>query len=473
MAVQCAGVTALAAMLVLTPVGTLANGETRVRAHASATGGGIVAIESADAETERRAADAIIDAAGADAGPDTATADVARAGIVAGDAATTESPTSVGGVAPAVDRAASGGVDSAGAGAGGAVVASATGMSAPTGPVAPAEDRTAALAASIEASAPAPLGTGGSVVRVEGSGYRFTYRVNGEPTVIQGMGYNPWYATLPTEERQRRYERDFARMRAIGVNTIEGWFQDQFDRVTLDAAHANGLGVIMPFELNQDYDYADPAVRESFRAQVTAWVLRYKDHPAVRMWGPGNENLHRLIFPTVLKGQQDPAMEARADAFAAFYVELADLVHELDPNHPVVYRDAEDLYFRRIRDALLRDGKARPWFVYGTNTYTPRLEEVIRQWPSQGLDVPLLVSEFSPGGVAPADRPHMFGAFWSMIRARPDMVLGGVVYTWATEGPEDLDRIFGLTDPDGRPVDGSLVALRRLFLKEGTDEGGQ
>ena len=145
-----------------------------------------------------------------------------------------------------------------------------------------------------------------SVVALEGGGYRFTYRVNGQPTVIRGMGYTPRYACLPTEERRRRYERDFARMRAIGVNTLEGWFQDQFDEVTLDAAHAHGLGVIMPFELNQDYDYADPAARESFRAQIRAWVLRYRDHPAVRMWGPGNENLHRLIFPTVLKGQQDP-----------------------------------------------------------------------------------------------------------------------------------------------------------------------
>ena len=82
-------------------------------------------------------------------------------------------------------------------------------------------------------------------------------------------------------------------------------------------------------------------------------MLRYRDHPAVLMWGPGNEVMHRLIFPTAVQGQRDPAREQRADDFAAFYVELIDMIHQLDPHHPVVYRDAEDLYFARFREALL------------------------------------------------------------------------------------------------------------------------
>ena len=149
-----------------------------------------------------------------------------------------------------------------------------------------------------------------------------------------------------------------------------------------------------------------------------------------------------------------------------------DLIHELDPNHPVVYRDAEDLYFARIRAALLRDGKPRPWFVYGTNVYTQRLAEVIENWPRQGLDAPLLVSEFSPGGVGMAERPRMLGWYWSTIRAHPERVIGGVVYTWATRGPEDLDRIFGLTDEEGRPIDGSLATLRRLFQADPVSRRG-
>ena len=33
-------------------------------------------------------------------------------------------------------------------------------------------------------------------------------------------------------------------------------------------------------------------------------------------------------------------------------------------------------------------------------------------------------------------------------------------------GPEDLDRVFGLTDESGAPVDGSLAALSRLFHED-------
>ena len=83
-----------------------------------------------------------------------------------------------------------------------------------------------------------------------------------------------------------------------------------------------------------------------------------------------------------------------------------------------------------------------------------------------GLDAPLLVSEFSPGGAGAAERPNMFGWYWSKIRAHPKRVIGGVVYTWTTRGPEDLDRVFGLTDPSGAPVDGSIAALRHLFQED-------
>ena len=50
-----------------------------------------------------------------------------------------------------------------------------------------------------------------------------------------------------------------------------------------------------------------------------------------------------------------------------------------------------------------------------------------------------------------------------MIRAQPDRVIGGAPYVWTTAGPEEVDRIFGLVDRDGQPVDGSLAAIGRLY----------
>jgi hypothetical protein len=78
----------------------------------------------------------------------------------------------------------------------------------------------------------------------------------------------------------------------------------------------------------------------------------------------------------------------------------------------------------------------------------------------------LLISEFAPGGMIPADRPLAFRQQWNVIRSRPGVVLGGLAYTWATNGPEDLDRVFGLVDPNGVPTDGGLAALSAEYLSE-------
>jgi hypothetical protein len=278
---------------------------------------------------------------------------------------------------------------------------------------------------------------------------------------IRGVGYNPWYAGLSPEQRSALYNRDFSDMHQHGINTIEGWFENQFDSVTLDAAAQNGIGVLMPFELNQDWDYSNPNVQASILAHVSDYVEEYKDYPAVRMWAPGNENLHRILYAHMVSQLNDPASRARAAAFAAFLPTLVDRIHTLDPDHAVVYRDAEDLYLPWIINGFNQAGGGdRPWLVYGANVYSPaRLQDIIARWPSQWQGRQLLISEFAPGGMSPTDRPRGFQQEWQIINSRPDVVLGGLAYTWATNGPEDLDRVFGLVDPNGVPTDESLNAL--------------
>jgi hypothetical protein len=294
------------------------------------------------------------------------------------------------------------------------------------------------------------------------------YMVDGNPETIRGVGYNPQYAALSPAERALVYQRDFADMRRLGINTIEGWFEGQFDAVTLDNAARNGIGVLMPFELNQDWDYTDPTVQAGILARVSAYVERYRDHPAVRMWAPGNENLHRILYAHWISHANEPAARARAEAFANFLPVLVDRIHAVDPAHPVVYRDAEDDYLSWITDAFARTGVDRPWLVYGANVYSSaRLQGIVSNWPQQWPGRALLISEFAPGGVGPADRPLGFQQQWDLIRSRPDVVLGGLAYTWATNGPEDLDRVFGLVDANGVPTDGALAALSGAYLADG------
>ena len=52
---------------------------------------------------------------------------------------------------------------------------------------------------------------------------------------------------------------------------------------------------------------------------------------------------------------------------------------------------------------------------------------------------------------------------WKMIRGASGWVLGGAVYAWTTDGPEEIDRVFGLVDTEGKPVDGAFAAVSALY----------
>jgi hypothetical protein len=181
------------------------------------------------------------------------------------------------------------------------------------------------------------------------------------------------------------------------------------------------------------------------------------------MWALGNEILHKLVFPSWMSVQVDPWREERAHAFASLLVTLADRVRAEDPLHPVVYTDAEDAYVSYVREAITADGKDRPWFVYGINVYTPRLRSMIEMWPTVGFDTPLFISEFAPGGLSAQDRPAGLRDMWDVVQSFDDSVLGGAVYAWSTNGPEEVDRVFGLVNSEGTAVDGALSAVGRMY----------
>jgi hypothetical protein len=303
-----------------------------------------------------------------------------------------------------------------------------------------------------------------SNVRVIQRGDSWAYLVNGQPEVIKGMGLNTQYVSvLSQDERRARLDADLSELSALGVNTLVGWDPREFDDVLLDLADAHGIGVVMPFDLDPSADYTDPAIRSSLHAAVLAWVARYRRYPAVRMWGIGNEVLHKIVHPAWV-GPQDPAQERQARAFADWLIETADAVHAADADHPVTYRDAEDAFTSWIATALARrPAGARPWFVYGTNCYQDYLSDIVDNWGDQGLGTALWVSEFAPGGLGLHDRPEGFRSMWGFVRRQPGWVLGGAVYAWTRNGPEEIDRTLGLTD-DGEPFDtGSLGAISAAF----------
>lgn len=80
-------------------------------------------------------------------------------------------------------------------------------------------------------------------------------------------------------------------------------------------------------------DYTNPRHRENIKKSVKAMVLDNKDEPYVLMWLLGNENnLGDWLHCNASKNPK---------AYAKLIGELAEMIHKLDPEHPVAVCDGD------------------------------------------------------------------------------------------------------------------------------------
>jgi hypothetical protein len=287
--------------------------------------------------------------------------------------------------------------------------------------------------------------------------------VDGRPETIRGMGYNPIVDGLTPEQRQARLSRDLSLMAEAGVNTLIGWNPAAIDGLTLDVAHQAGIGVALPFDVDFTLDVRDPAVRHSFTSAVLAWVTQYREHPALRIWAIGNEVLQRSVPPDWCNASATDEQAWWSAAWCDLLLETADAIHELDPLHPVLYREADDAYASWLAGAMDRRPAERRWLICGMNVYNQRLATVLGRWPGRHVPTPLLVSEFAPLNAPRQERAARLRELWAVIRSFRAYVLGGAVYVWSTDGPERLDRQLGLVDSHGVPVDDALDTVATIY----------
>lgn len=121
--------------------------------------------------------------------------------------------------------------------------------------------------------------------------------VNNEKFKIKGVGYQPipigYNYAYNFYEHPEVYNRDFKLLRKMGVNTIRTWNIVR-TKEFLDAAWNNGkqpIYVVMGYWMNREGDdFGDPATRERYIKDFRDYVAKYKDHPAVLLWGIGNED---------------------------------------------------------------------------------------------------------------------------------------------------------------------------------------
>ncbi|NEM97757.1 glycoside hydrolase family 2 TIM barrel-domain containing protein [Pontibacter burrus] len=155
-----------------------------------------------------------------------------------------------------------------------------------------------------------PSGTLNKKIEVKHINNSFKLYRNNEPYFIKGAGGYQHYDAL----------------KAAGGNSIRIWSTENAKQI-LDEAHKLGLTVIVGLKVayaKTELDYNDPQAVERQLKELKKEVLTYKDHPALLMWGIGNEpTLHLSPYDFLQHNNTWSAID-----------DIAKMIHELDPHHP-------------------------------------------------------------------------------------------------------------------------------------------
>jgi hypothetical protein len=193
-----------------------------------------------------------------------------------------------------------------------------------------------------------------------GNGYQLLR--DGQPYFIKGGGGHAHYDVL----------------KECGGNSVRIWDTKQARQV-LDEAHRLGLTVTLGLEVGrerQGFDYNDEKAVAAQLAKLKKEVLLYKDHPALLMWGIGNEVQLRSTNLKVWTAVND----------------IARMIHRVDPDHPVTTMIPTDPTHLAAVKQYCPDLDLLAFNAFGTLEY---LKDFLgpNKW-----DGPYILSEWGPWG---------------------------------------------------------------------------
>lgn len=256
--------------------------------------------------------------------------------------------------------------------------------------------------------------------------------VDGEPFYIKGAGG----------------EKHLDVLLEAGGNTIRTWGTDNAQEV-LDLAEEKGLMVMMGLWVQHErhgFDYNNEARVKSQLENFRKEIRKYKDHPALLMWGIGNEYELNYSNTKVWKAVND----------------IAKMVQEEDPNHPTstvtAGTNAEKLNFVMTQ---LPDID-----IYGINTYgdVGNVKTVIADGNYKG---PYMITEWGPTGHWEITKT-MWGAsveqsssekftsylkrYEENIASQTQQCIGSFAFLWGQK-QEYTSTWYGLFTEDGMPTE--------------------
>ena len=281
----------------------------------------------------------------------------------------------------------------------------------------------------------------------------------GEPYMVRGMnwGYMPigqnysydfWGKSDAFIEEV--LHREMSLLRNMGVNSIRQydvipprwvtWIYENYGITTMVNNLVGRYGMQVDGAWIPVTNYADPRTRELIIHSVRDSVERYKDTPGVLLWLLGNENNYGLHWSSfeieaLPKGDRD---QARARHLYTLYGELVDLIHELDPEHPVSIANGDLQYIDLIAEEVPNLD------ILGTNVYRGISARDLYQEVQDKLGIPVLYSEFGADAYdakreredAVTQARYVLGQ-WQEIyeqshgKGRVGNAIGGYTFQWA------------------------------------------
>ncbi|MGI4738586.1 MAG: glycoside hydrolase family 2 TIM barrel-domain containing protein [Janthinobacterium lividum] len=169
------------------------------------------------------------------------------------------------------------------------------------------------------------------------------------------------------------------RLAAYGGNSIRTWGTGEAPQV-LAAANQYHLTVMLGLDVARErhgFDYNDAAAVAAQLQKIKGEVLKYKDNPAVLLWGIGNELNLDYTNPKVWDAVND----------------IAQMIHEVDPNHPT----STVLAGVGKREVEYIKARCPAVDILSINTYAG-LATLPKQIADAGWAGPYLVAEWGPTG---------------------------------------------------------------------------
>lgn len=269
-----------------------------------------------------------------------------------------------------------------------------------------------------------------SVVKVVSTANGWQLTRNGQPYIIQGVGG----------------DKRLDQLAAVGGNSIRTWSAEKLEPI-LDEAQKRGLTVTVGLWLGHerhgfDYNNADQVAKQALAVQNA--ITRFKDHPAVLMWGLGNE-------------MEGYAAGDNAAIWSAIN-NLAVMAKKLDPNHPTMTVVAE-IGGDRVKNIhrLCPDID-----VVGINSYGGAAS-IPKRYRDAGGTRPYVLTEFGPPGTWESQK-NSWGAtpepsstekaafykatYLANVKDNSDHCLGSYAFVWGNK-QEATATWFGMLLPDG------------------------